>query len=436
MTLLGLDIGSSSVKVAILRGTRIVGEVGRASFKTTYDGVRAEVDPGAILKALRGAIGQLPKGAVKSVDAVAISVMSPAWVAMDATGKAITPIVTHQDRRSVTEAHAIESRVGKARHLSLAGNRPFPGGISSTTHAWFKAHEPQRMRKADLVGHLNAFVVRQMTGARTTDPSNASFTGLYNTTTLGGWNDELCAAVGISRSLLPDILESDRVAGRVTPAAAKQFGVAAGVPVMAGLVDGSAGMLLAGAKVGQLLNVSGSTDVLALCVREPRPHERLLTRAVGVGRKWVSVSTLAAVGTALDWARRQFFIDLPEERYWKLVSKLAQPKRSTRVHFDNYLAGERTSMDQRTASFSGLTLSSTREDMLAALVDSLAVASAARLELLKQPGVNFRTEVVVAGGVGRRMSSVLHRDWPGKWSFRVPPEEATLRGLGMLEIGK
>jgi xylulokinase len=436
MPLLGLDIGSSSVKVAILRGTKIVGDLGRAAFRTRFDGVRAEVDAGAILKAVRDAIGQLPGSAVKRVDSIAISVMSPAWVAMDHAGRPLTPIVTHQDRRSVTEAHALESRVGRDRHLALAGNRPFPGGISSTTWAWFKAHEPQRLRKADLVGHLNTFVIRQLTGARVIDPSNASFTGLYNTTTLEGWNPELCDAAGIPAGLLPDILDSDQVAGVVTPVAARRFGLTAGVPVTAGLVDGSAGMLLAGAKVGQLLNVSGSTDVLALCVDRPQPHERLLTRALGVGRKWVSVSTLAAVGTALNWARQQLFADLSDDDYWKLVGKLSRRKARPRVHFDNYLAGDRTSIDQRTGAFSGLTLATTRQDMLAALVDSLAVASAARLELLKQPGVTFRHEVIVAGGVGRRMSSVLHRDWPGKWSFKVPPEEATLRGLGTLEIAK
>ena len=204
---------------------------------------------------------------------------------------------------------------------------------------------------------------------------------------------------------------------------------------MAGIIDGSCGMLLAGAQVGQLLNVSGSTDVLALCVNRPRPHERLLTRALGVGRKWVSVSTMAAVGTALNWARDQFFGDLPEPGFWKLVSSSA--KRSAddrRVAFENHLAGDRTQIDQQTGRFTGLTLATTRKDMLAAIIDSLARDSAARLELLRQPGVSFRRRVVVAGGVGRRLSHVLHRDWPGRWEFIIPPEEATLRGLGTLKV--
>jgi xylulokinase len=430
--LLGLDIGSSSVKSAILRGMKIVGEVAKVPFKTTYDGTRAEVDPAAILKAVVKAIKDV--GArVKTVDAVAISVMCPAFVAMDGQGRPLTPVVTHQDRRSVEEARAIEARVGKERHLHLAGNRPFPGGISSTTWAWFKKNEPARLKHVDLVGQLNTYLHRHLTGQRVIDTSNASFTGLYKTLTLDGWSDELCAAAGISKTTLPQVSDGNAVAGRVSKEGARRFGLPGGLPVMTGIIDGSCGMLLAGAKVGQLLNVSGSTDVLAVCVDRPQPHEKLLTRALGVGRKWASVGTIAASGSALNWVRDQFFTDLPEEKYWQLVTSVAKRPVRSRVSFENHLAGERASIEQKAASFTGLTLATTRDDMLAAVVDDLARASAARLGMLQQPGVTFRKEVVVAGGVGRRLSDVLHRDWPGKWKFVFPPDEATLRGLGTFD---
>src|SRR5687767_6123820 len=125
MTILGIDVGSSSVKSAVLRGDRIVGRTVREPFKTSYDGVRAEVNAEAIVHAVSRAIGALG-AAAKRVDAVALSTMSPSWVAMDKQGRAITPVVTHQDRRSVEVAIDLERRVGKARHLKLAGNRPFP----------------------------------------------------------------------------------------------------------------------------------------------------------------------------------------------------------------------------------------------------------------------------------------------------------------------
>src|SRR5690242_4016990 len=146
MPLLGLDIGSSSVKAGILRAGRVVGRVVRQTFPTRYDGVRAEVDGDDLLRAVARAVRQLGPAA-RRVEAVALSVMSPAWVAMDKRGRPVTPIVTHQDRRSIDVARELERRVGKRRLLRLAGNRPFPGGISSTTWAWFNRNEPARMRR-------------------------------------------------------------------------------------------------------------------------------------------------------------------------------------------------------------------------------------------------------------------------------------------------
>jgi xylulokinase len=431
MNVLGLDIGSSSVKAAVLRGERIAGRIARIPFETHYDGVRADVEPDDILRAVARAIAQIGRAA-KAVDLIAISNMAPSWVAMDKHGRAITPIVTHQDRRSVEIAREIEKKVGKSRHLKLAGNRPFPGGISSTTWAWFNRHQPRLMRRADLVGHVNTFLVRQLTAARVTDPSNASFMGLFNVTKLDGWNEELMSLVGATEHQLPQLISADGVGGLVTRAAGRRFGLTHGTPVLVGMIDAGGAMLLAGAKAGQLVNSAGSTDVLAVCTdRTPRPHERLLTRALGVDGKWLQVSTIAAGGSTFAWLHEQFFRDLSNAAFAALLRKLAKTPIKSTVSFDPHLAGDRMSIEQRRAAFTGLTLATTRDAMLSAAIESIAAASAARVELLRSTGVRLRRNVTVTGGVSESLRELLYRDWPGTWTFRVE-DEATLRGLARL----
>ena len=429
MRVLGIDIGSSSVKAGVLVGGKLRGAAVREEFPTTYDGVRAEVDAEQILRAVGRAIHAIG-GQARRVDAIALSNMAPSWVAMDKHGRAITPVVTHQDRRSIDVARELERRIGKQRILKLVGNRPFPGGISSTTFAWFNAHARGLMRRADLVGHLNTYLHAHLTASRVIDPSNASFMGLYRLD-LRGWSEELCEAVGASEHQLPQVIGADGVGGLVTRAAGRRFGLTHGTPVLAGMIDTGAAFLLAGAKPGRLVNVSGSTDVLALCVDKPRPHERLITRALGIGRQYLSVSTLAAGGSTIQWLRERLFADLTEARFHALVKKLAARPIESTVRFDPYLAGDRMSIDQRTAAFTGLTLSTTREQMLSAAIESLAQASAARIKLLQSVGTKIDRRVTLSGGVSRGLGAVLHRDWPGKWTFRVE-EEATLRGLSRL----
>src|SRR5665213_1127469 len=448
MQLLGIDIGSSSVKCALLRAGKLSGKIVHAPFRSLTTGVRVEVEPTAILKAVQSAVRD-SDGAAKRADAIALSVFSPGWVAMDGAGEPLTPIITHQDRRSVEVAIALERKVGADRYLNLAGTRPFPGGISSTTWAWYLKHEPSRLRRADLVGHLNTYLHRTLTGARVVDPANASFMGVYSTFNLSGWNDELCDAAGAKASQLPEVRGANQIGGKLTRQAANRLGLAEGLPMLVGVVDGSAAMLLAGARPGQLLNVCGSTDVLALCTNRFSPHQRLLTRALGVGKLWLSVSTIAAAGSAIAWVKDQFFGDLGWPDFQKRVVRLAgrgdrsasrsrksdaSDKPAGTVRFDPYLAGDRMSIEQRQAAFTGLTLASTRDQMLAAVLEALAQASVRRLELLEQIGMRIRREVVVTGGA-EKLGAVFHRDWPGRWSFESRTE-ASLRGLWRLVTGE
>jgi xylulokinase len=429
-TVLALDFGSSSLKAAVVRETRVITRVVRATYRTRYDGVRAELDARDVLLAMKKAIAEVPKEKLKRVECLAISVMSPAWVAMDRKGKAITPIVTHQDRRSSEIAVEIERRVGRERHLKIAGNRPVPGGISSTTCAWFIRHAPDVMRRADLVGHLNTFLLRQLTGARVIDPANASFTGFYETVRMGGWSQELMSAAGVARNWLPEILEADEIAGKV---GSNKFGLPAGLPVMTGIVDTSAAMLLTGAKPGKLLNVAGTTDVLSVCSSRAIPSQDYLTRALGVGKKWMSVCTIAAAGSAIEWARQTLFADYSDAQWSHALHEIENRKLqiANPPLFDPTLAGSRTTVEQPRGAFSNLTLSTTREQMLRAVIESLAQASARRIPVLKKVAGRLDPQVTVTGGMLHALPGIMYRDWPGRWTFRHE-EEATLRGLGRL----
>ena len=57
--------------------------------------------------------------------------------------------------------------------------------------------------------------------------------------------------------------------------------------------------------------------------------------------------------------------------------------------------------------------------------------SAQRVKLLKSVNGRIDRRVMLSGGVVEGLGDILHRDWDGKWTFRVE-EEASLRGLGKL----
>jgi sugar (pentulose or hexulose) kinase len=428
LRMLALDIGSSSVKAAVLQDGSVVAGPSRAAYETSYQGVRAEIEPAGLWRAVVAAVRALDGR--DRIDLVGLTSLGPAWIAMDADGEPLTPFVTHADRRSIEQARAIERTVGRDRHLAVAGNRPFPGGIASTTWRWFAENEPDVLARADLVGPVTTWLHRRLTGERVIDPSQASFLGLFRTVTLDGWDPDLTAAAKADPRQLPEIHDADQVAGRVR--GDPGLGLPAGTPVLAGCLDGSAAMLAAGAAAGGiatglLVNAVGTTDVLAMAVDRPQPAPRLLTRALGVGRRWVCVATLASAGSTIEWAHRTLFPELSTEAYRKIIARFGAEPDPRGVRFRPFLAGDRTTLNQPRGGFSGMTLGTTREHLLSAVLDGLARESAARVPRLAAVAEPQRT-VYVTGGAA---VDVLYRDWPGEWDRR-PLHEATLSGVAQL----
>ena len=428
--LLAIDIGSSSVKAALLDGDAIVGEVAATPFATRFEGDRAEVDAEAVDAAIAAAVGQLN---LADIEAIGLTGMGPAWLAMDDRSRAITPIVTHQDRRSLEQARAIEAAVGRERHLALAGNRPTPGGISSTVARWFV--EQGDIGKATMVGHLPTYVGHRLTGRWAIDPSNAGFSGLMDVAT-GAWSEELCAAAKVPIAKLPAIVDAATPIGVTVP---NPYGLSPSLPVFGGFVDGSGMLLAAGATAGTLGHSAGSTDVLALCLDRPMPRDGLLCRPLGTGGLWVSAATQAAGGAAVGWARRLMFGEMSDADFARAFRRAADSAERDGPRFDPRLAGDRQQVDQPTAALAGLTLSHDRHAVLAAIVRALVDDHLARLArlltLADEAGVAVSPRVIVTGG-GGALADLCHARWDSNaWRFdRV--EQATLRGLSALQSAR
>lgn len=435
MRVLGLDIGTSSVKAGYWDGRRFAG-LAREVFGTRMQGVEVEVSPAGLMRAVFAAGRKALDGRV--ADAVAVDVFSTGLVVTDARGRARTGIITHQDRRSVAEAEALEREVGRENLLRAVGNRPFPGGIATSTLAWLKRHMPGVLGEGARVGQASSLVMRELTGEWVIDPSQAAFLGLLDVAR-GGWHGGVCGAVGVREEMLPGIRYADEVMGRLGAGAARRLGVGgmSGVPVVGGLVDTGAAVLTTGMGVGQLVHNAGSTDVLALCLREARPGADVLTRPVGTGavlaERWLAASTIAASGSSVAWARRVMFSELSEGAFNAVVRKVCRAvmagKGGGEEVFEAYLAGDRTSLTARRGAFGGLTLGTTREAMLGAIVRALVEASRVRYERLA--GMERVRRTVYAMGGRSDLAEAMHAGWPRKHVFKAIPGEA-LTGLVQL----
>ncbi|MGF1633495.1 MAG: FGGY-family carbohydrate kinase [Phycisphaerae bacterium] len=448
MQTLAIDVGSSAVKAAVLEGTSVVGRVARESFATRYVGHIAEVEPAEILRAVKAAVARLPAA---RADVLALAVMSPCVTLADAEGRGLVPFITHQDRRSLAAARAVEADIGPDRFLQTVGCRCTPGGIAASSLRHLRENQPEAYAQAAAGGWvlpLSSYLVMHLCGAPAVDPSNAGFLGLADVRLAGAavadpdpdpWHPDLLASVlgEGPRPGLPPVVTADRPAGTLQKKVAGAWGLKHGLPVLPGIIDGSCPLLLGtGPRPGKLANAAGSSDVLAMVLPEARPTPGLLMRPLGVGGLFVAAATMAAAGSAMNWARETWFCDHTPQTFARLVADAAAtPFDGPAVHFEPALAGDRLAVEQPTASLTGMTLATTRRDLARALAAALARSSRDRLDrllaLADAEGIALSRDVLLTGMAGGTLVDVLHRDWPGGFGFTYE-DEATLRGLGAL----
>ena len=234
--LLGYDLGSSSVKVALLDAATGQG-VGSALSPETEMPIAtpragwAEQDPArwwqeaaAATRKLQAATGFKPG----DVAGIGISYQMHGLVCLDNAGEVVRPSIIWCDSRAVeTGARGVDAL---GADLCLARLLNLPGNFTAAKLAWVREHEPQafaRVARILLPGDWLAF---RMTGRAATTASGLSEGILWDFAAHAPSPDVLAWA-GLRPDQLGDLVPTFGPQGTLTAAAAAELGLLAGTPV-------------------------------------------------------------------------------------------------------------------------------------------------------------------------------------------------------------
>lgn len=258
---IGVDVATAGVRaVALDVPTRSV--LASASYDLPAP-VRAEpghseADAGvwwpSVEAALAEVTARLPhRGA--EVRAVSVAATSGTVVAVDAAERPVSPALMYDDRRGAPyNAKAAALGADRWARLGLA-----PSATAALGRiAWLRDNIPA----AVAVRHTPELIGARLTGHPVaTDSSHALKSG-YDALA-GQWPAEVFDALGVSTDFLPGVVAPTSVLGEVCRAAAETTGLPPGCLVVAGMTDGCAGQLAAGAcEPGQFVGILGTTYVL------------------------------------------------------------------------------------------------------------------------------------------------------------------------------
>ena len=368
---LAIDIGTSRIKAAIIDDGLNIISINTADTELLMPGADcAEIDFEDILKRLIKCISILKDG-LKDIQGIGLSVLCPGLVPLDRMGNPLRNAIVHLDRRSRKQSLFALNTVGEQKFLSLTGNLPYPGGISLSSILWIKENENPVYKKTYKFGHTNTYLVKKLTGNFGMDPTNASLTCLYKTVDLSGWAEEIIDDLKIDRNLLPDIQKTQHIAGYVNKEMSGITGIKSGVPVAMGAADTACAVLGAGLiNNGDMLNATGTVEALTLTLDRPYIDKKLILRAHPMYGKWLSMYIIGAGGTSVEWGRKMFFQEMDKKSFYEkyLVDILSNPDLKINEKFQPYLCGDRLSMSQKKGSFSRLSLNSTRDEMILAII--------------------------------------------------------------------
>ena len=401
--ILAIDIGTQSLKAGIVDVQLNILERRQVPLSIQVsNGHYAEMDGEEIWTALVAACsGLLQRDRVR---AVVFSTLCPSLVPLDGSGHPLHPVILHLDRRSGHEAQWALETIGQETFLNISGNLPVPGGISLTSLLWLKKHAPEIYRRKDVCfGHVATLMLHRLTGNFLIDPSNASFTGLYDTVGYSDWDERIYGPLGIDPRKLPAVQYSNSIAGELIGDAADALGISSGLPVVTGANDTTCACVGADVTVqGDLLNTSGTVDILVLCLEKPLVSQRHLLRTHAYPGKWLAMRTVGAGGGSLEWFRQNFCRELKKEVFYSgYLKEVLENRPFLRASFLPFLSGNRHQVEQATASFNNLTLDSTREEMLLALLDGIVSFQFEELDVWKDHVSLSKTIKHVGGGATR-----------------------------------
>jgi xylulokinase len=366
-TVLGLDLGTSEAKAALVGlDGRLLG-LGRGTYTTDVgqDG-RAEQDPrdwwAALAAAVRALAGDLVDAEVLAICAVG---QGPTLVAVDADALPVRPAITWQDRRAGAGGYGLLPRM-----------------------AWLAREDPAAVDRARwLLASWDAVGLWLSGEAVTTVQAHEAVPA----------RDELASACVPGGVIAPALAFGSRL-GSLRPEAAQALGLTAGIPVIAGVNDGAASMLGAGLRVpGDAVDTGGTSGGIAIYAERPVSVGRSFLSPAPLAGLWVVGGAMAALGASVDWMRSAVLGDrwTPDELF--LAAAGVAPGADGLV-FLPYLAGERAPIfdEEARGVLFGLTLTHGPEHLARAALEGAAFALRHVAEPLAEAGAPVR-ELRLAG---------------------------------------
>ena len=301
--LLGIDLGTSAVKVVACRNRRVIAAASGIIATASPNPGWSEQDPGLWLEAMHAAVRRLmsaPEMEGERVSAIGLSGQMHGAVLLDRNRKVLRPCILWNDSRSHGECGELSRRIPRIGHL--AGVPPLPG-FTAPKLMWVARNEPEIHARIAHVLLPKDFIGLHLHGNLATDASDAAGT-LWLDQEARCWSRELCDASDTCIDWLPTVLDGGEVAGHLQPDAAQALGLEPNIPIAAGGGDAATGAVAVGAtEAGRGFVSLGTSGQLFVATGSYSPNPQRFVHAFAhtVPARWYQMAAMLNGARPLSW---------------------------------------------------------------------------------------------------------------------------------------
>ena len=398
MYYIGIDLGTSAVKLLLMDESGKILNVVSKEYPLFFPnpGWSEQKPEDWYEKSIEG-LKELIKDFDKSmIRGISFGGQMHGLVILDEADNVIRPAILWNDGRTQKQVDHLNNEIGKDKLSEYTANIAF-AGFTAPKILWIKENEPENFKKIKKIMLPKDYLAYKLSGTFCTDYSDASGMLLLDVKNRK-WSKEMCDICDITEDMLPTLYESFEKVGTLKSDLAAELGLSADVVIAAGAGDNAAAAVGTGTVGNNRCNISlgtsgtvfMSSDSFAVdsnnalhSFDHADGHYHLMgcmLSAASCNKWWMD-----EILKTKDYAGEQAGIDKLGENH---------------VFYLPYLMGERSpwnNPDAR-ATFTGITMDTTREDMTQAVLEGVAFATRDMYEVAKSIGVAPKRTMICGGG--------------------------------------
>ncbi|MDT0177606.1 xylulokinase [Enterobacter sp. BRE11] len=394
---IGIDLGTSGVKVALLNAQGEVAAVSSAPLQVSRPhALWSEQDPESWWLATDQAMQALAQQhALSEVKAIGLSGQMHGATLLDSAHRVLRPAILWNDGRSGEQCRELEQRVPASRQIT--GNLMMPG-FTAPKLLWVQQHEPDIFQQVAKVLLPKDYLRWRLSGDFASDMSDAAGT-MWLDVARRDWSDQMLDACGLTRDQMPRLFEGNGVTGSLSGEIAERWNMPP-VPLVAGGGDNAAGAVGVGmTEPGQGMLSLGTSGVYFVVSDGylSNPQRAVHSFCHALPQRWHLMSVILSAAACLDWAAALTgCADVPQ----LLAEAERADENAPPLWFLPYLSGERTPHNnpQATGVFFGLTHQHGRPELARAVLEGVGYALAQGMDAVHECGVAPSSIMLIGGG--------------------------------------